>query len=328
LKALLATCFFIFLALADISAQDPLFSQYNASPLFVNPAFAGTSQITRFSLCYRNQNLAMGSSYVSYYASYDQYIELFQGGIGFNILHDVQENGMLRLLSADAIYAYSIMVNPKLTVSAGIQASYSYRSMQTGSLRFTDGVDPVDGSYTVQGDNSLHEQKGYPDVAVGFLGITRFSYLGFAAHHLNMPNMSFQTSRRVPLPWKFTLHGGTVLPLYERRFGREALRLNPNIVLTYQGGHSQFNYGLDIWAGSLYVGLWGRQHLPLTVSSVIVTGGYSGDWFRVGYSYDFSILSPYMAIMNSGAHEISFSLKLSRESSQRMKRKTIKVPII
>jgi len=274
----------------------------------------------------------MGSSYVTYYASYDQYVNLFQGGIGFNVMQDIQQDGVFRLLSLDAIYTYHLVVNPGLTVSGGIQASYSHRSMQTAVLRFPDGVDPsmpdpLGKDYIGQSDNNLDDHRGYPDVAVGFLGISRSSYLGFAAHHLNMPDMSFQSNRRMSLPWKITVHGGTVISLYERRFGREALRLNPGAVLIYQGGHSQFNYGVDVWAGNLFIGIWARQNLPLTVSSMVITGGYSGDHFRVGYSYDFNIHSSYRAVMNSGAHELSFSLKLGRESKQSMKRKAIKFPI-
>lgn len=317
----------IVLALGESGAQDPLFSQYNSSPLFLNPAFAGTSQFKRISLCYRNQNPAMGSSYVTYFASYDQYVELLQGGLGFNIMHDVQENGVLRKLSLDAIYTYHLIINPELTVSAGIQASYGHRFMQTGALHFTDGVDPTGRPYVQQPDNSLDDQKGYPDVSVGFLGITRFTYIGFAAHHLNKPNMSFRSNMKMALPWKFTVHGGTILPLYERRLGKEALRLNPGIVLIYQGGCSQFNYGVDVWAGNLFAGIWARQNLPLTISSVSVVAGYSGEIIRIGYSYDFNVLQSYREGMKAGAHELSLALKLGYDSSQRMKRKAIKFPI-
>ncbi|MDZ7648916.1 MAG: type IX secretion system membrane protein PorP/SprF [Cytophagales bacterium] len=48
-------------------AQDPQFSQYYAAPLYLNPAFTGTTQDHRFITNYRNQwpNAARGLFYDS-----------------------------------------------------------------------------------------------------------------------------------------------------------------------------------------------------------------------------------------------------------------------
>ena len=45
----------IFLFASAAQAQDPEFSQYYAAPLYLNPAFAGTSVDHRFIANYRNQ---------------------------------------------------------------------------------------------------------------------------------------------------------------------------------------------------------------------------------------------------------------------------------
>jgi len=317
----------ILLGFMDLAAQDPFLSQQYASSLYLNPAFAGTSDTRRLSMTYRNHFPGLGSSYVTYNASYDQYVELMQGGVGVNIMHDVQEGGVLRLLSFDAMYAYSLVVSQNLTMSAGIQASYSYRSINTGDLHFSDGVSATGDPYIPNADNNYSEGKGYPDFAVGFLGISRFAYAGVAIHHLNRPNMSFSKVKRIAMPWKFTVHGGAIIPIYERRFGKEAVRLNPNAVVIYQGGHNQINYGLDIWTGPIFAGLMMRQNLPVKLSAAVLCAGYSNEIFRLAYSYDFNVLNTYSQVRNAGAHELCFVLKIQYQNRQRSRSKAIKFPI-
>src|SRR5690348_3409463 len=72
-------CTVIFLA----KAQDPEFSQYYAAPLYLNPAFAGTTTDHRFMSNYRNQwpNVAMG--YQTYSLSYDYNLYQYHSGVGF-----------------------------------------------------------------------------------------------------------------------------------------------------------------------------------------------------------------------------------------------------
>ena len=64
-------------------AQDPEFSQYYAAPLYLNPAFAGTSTDHRFIANYRNQwpNIARG--YVTTAISYDYNLYQYNSGVGF-----------------------------------------------------------------------------------------------------------------------------------------------------------------------------------------------------------------------------------------------------
>ncbi|RME01149.1 MAG: type IX secretion system membrane protein PorP/SprF, partial [Bacteroidetes bacterium] len=38
-----------------LRAQDPVFTQFNATPLAINPAFAGTTHAPRFAASYRNE---------------------------------------------------------------------------------------------------------------------------------------------------------------------------------------------------------------------------------------------------------------------------------
>ena len=87
----------------DAESQDPAFSQFYANPLYMNPAMAGVEISPKIYLGYRNQWPGAINPYVTYHASYDQYIEVLQGGVGVHVGNDRQGGGVFNTLSADAI---------------------------------------------------------------------------------------------------------------------------------------------------------------------------------------------------------------------------------
>src|SRR4051812_14773105 len=86
----------IFVGLSGTAlAQDPEFTQFYANPLYLNPAFAGSTRCPRIALNYRNQWPALSGTYVTYSASYDQYVDALGGGIGLLVLNDKAGEGTL-----------------------------------------------------------------------------------------------------------------------------------------------------------------------------------------------------------------------------------------
>ena len=69
------------------SAQDPAFSQFYSNPLYLNPAFAGSSRCPR-SLNYRDQWPGIGRTFITTSASYDQHIQAIGGGLGILVSQD------------------------------------------------------------------------------------------------------------------------------------------------------------------------------------------------------------------------------------------------
>ena len=62
-------------------AQDPGYSQFFANPLHLNPALAGTSELSRTVINYRNQWPAKGNSFTTYSLSYDQLLKKYKAGL-------------------------------------------------------------------------------------------------------------------------------------------------------------------------------------------------------------------------------------------------------
>jgi type IX secretion system PorP/SprF family membrane protein len=93
-----------------VLAQDPEFTQFYANPLYLNPAFAGSTRCPRISLNYRNQWPALSGTFVTYSASYDQYVDVLGGGIGLLVLNDKAGEGTLTTSNISAVYAYQLNV--------------------------------------------------------------------------------------------------------------------------------------------------------------------------------------------------------------------------
>src|ERR1700760_219933 len=98
-------CCIIFL-LPDAKAQDPAFSQYYSAPLYLNPAFTGTTQDHRFIANYRNQwpNLARG--YETFAFSYDVSLNQYNSGVGFLAVVDKAGSAGMRSSQFNFLYSY------------------------------------------------------------------------------------------------------------------------------------------------------------------------------------------------------------------------------
>ncbi len=310
-----------------IECQDSYFSQFFNSILYLNPAYAGSAHQPRISVAYRNQMPALGSPWVSYNASYDMPVKVLQGGVGVNVLNDAQGPALNRL-SIDVMYSYFLEVSSLLTVNAGFQASYSHRFLRGSELILPDQV----SAYGFQGNSREsigNTNKGYPDFAVGFVAFTQNAYAGVSMHHLTRPDMSMFKTSGEPLSRKLTVHGGMYLSVCQKRLGREALKLNPNLVYLHQGGFRQINYGLDVICNNtVYTGAWFRHSMDFAMNAFVVHIGYDHECFRFGYSHDFNVYNPWRTMQNMGSHELTFLIKLESGRRSRGRFRTIKSPKI
>lgn len=105
------TCFLIIILLTvvrNVSAQDAEFSQFFANPLYLNPALAGTTELPRVALNYRNQWPQRGIAFNTYSVSYDQLFPKLNAGIGLQLIHDQEPNNIINSNTAALSYSYHI----------------------------------------------------------------------------------------------------------------------------------------------------------------------------------------------------------------------------
>ena len=63
------------------------------------------------------------------------------------------------------------------------------------------------------------------------------------------------------IPRKYTGHIGAMIPIYEKRSGREIMQLSPGLVAISQQIVHQINYGLDLIYKNFFGGVWTRHDL-------------------------------------------------------------------
>jgi len=302
-------------------AQDPAFSQFYANPLYMNPAMAGVEGPAKVYLGYRNQWPGASNPYVTYHASYEQFMEPLNSGLGLHISNDRQGGGVFNTISLDAIYSYHLKVSSDLMITGGLQASVGQRSMNTENLVLPSELAGI-GSYTL-----TPYSKVFPDFAVGFAGFFKNLYGGIAFHHLLEPYSSLSEDPNTRISRKYTAHFGAIIPVYEKRLGKEVLELSPNLVFFQQDIYQQLNYGLEVLYRGMIVGVWFRQDLLFSFGTAIFSAGYGNGQFRIRYSYDAKLSAPDLHIPSLGAHELSMVV-IFKNLHKSNKHRAIKCPKI
>ena len=324
-----AVCIVSVLLPATAQAQDPVFSQFNATPLLLNPAFAGTSYAPRISANYRNQWPSFAdngaAAYNTYAVSFDQFLPAFNSGFGGVVLSDNAGGGLIKATSAAATYAYRIEVNNDLSLKLGINAGFLQTRLDWNRLIFLDQLDPITGAIDPNGNpNPTNEirpdqlSKTLFDVGAGLLAYSSKFYGGISIQHLTTPDEGFlqaNTGLQQGLPLRLSLHGGAQFIVKEGNKRHAASFFSPNILFIKQGDQGQVNLGAYYSMGPVFGGGWYR-HAFSNPDAVIGTVGVQYHVLKIGYSYDFTVTA---LSSSGGTHEISRVLNL--ENSERLKRR-------
>ena len=305
--------FFIFTTFVagSIHAQDPVFSQFYAHPLGVNPAFAGKTEGGSAALNYRNQWPGINQAYVTYAASYDQYFSYINSGFGLSILTDDAGRGLYKTTDLSIYYAYHVRYNRNLQMRLGIEAGYINSRVDWSRLVFLDQLDPEFGAMSPGGlpypTDEVPPLDGNAvsvlDVSMGVLVYNDKFYGGLALKHLNSPQFSFLKINEdliEGLPMTISLHGGAELNLITLG-KRGQVFISPNFQYLNQGGFNQLNIGTIFRYYKVGTGVWYR-HTSVNPDALIFLIEGRQNNIRVTYSFDMT-LSRLQG--TGGAHEIS-----------------------
>jgi type IX secretion system PorP/SprF family membrane protein len=327
MKKLLALIIFLGNVLVAI-AQDPEFSQYYAAPLYLNPAFTGTTADHRFIANFRNQWPNVAQGYVTYAASYDYNLSNLNSGFGFLATQDQAGTAGMKSTELNFLYSYKLSISNKWVISSGLNFGYAVRSIDFNKLIFADQLQLGSTQTLPSSDPSLTNSGNahYFDFKAGLLAYNKNFWLGFAANHLNEPNRSLVNAEAY-VPLKITVHGGVRIPLYRGAFKRERIPvLSPSFVYKHQGNFEQLDVGAYLLYDPIIFGLWFRgipvlnnaQNNPRRDAAVVILG-FQLNRFEVVYSYDFTISE--LGPVSGGAHEVAlkyrFEIALHDKSKKR-----------
>ncbi len=314
-KRLLISCLLIGLGCIALKAQDPIFSQFYATPMQVNPALTGSSFVPRISMNYRNQWPALSNAYVTYSASYDQFFDKAKSGLGMVILADVAGDGIYKTTKIAGSYAYNLEFNRDFYLKAGFEVGITQITVDWDRLIFLDQIDPLRGPFDATGNPYPSQEERpfnlsayYGDFSAGFVAYSKNYYGGFSVKHVNAPNESLIATRSTfgLVPLRMTIHGGTEISLRKSYNNRDnGTFLSPNIMYVRQGEFQQLNVGAYANLESIFGGVWYR-HTFSNADAAIFLIGTRYKMFKVGYSYDLTVSQ--LTNDSGGAHEVSVSV--------------------
>jgi len=316
-------------------AQDPVFSQYAASPVYTNPALVGLYEgELRLTANFREQwpsvlapeplRTYAASAELRYNTSGRDYI-----GVAVNALQD--QGGASRYTISRIGFGLAMQKHlaggrgrNATTLGFGARVGYGQNSFDPTGLWFSSQYDSLSSTINSDGASPLPagfvtETLGYLDISTGVnFAVVREDYsilVGAAAHHVNTPNTSFLFDANENLAARFSgIVGGEYL--IERN-----LRIMPSVLFERQGQLNRLTAG-----GALYyrsenagdgdagfrMGLYGRSANDFTDNSlnfeaIILAAQLEYRDLTVGLSYDINAGHLGRTTDGRGAFEISLS---------------------
>jgi type IX secretion system PorP/SprF family membrane protein len=310
-------------AVLSVQAQDIHFTQFNLSPLTINPAFTGMhSGLWRASGIYRTQWASVTAPYKTTGLSFDMPIAKDIGeddnlSFGVNVFTDQSGDGNLLNNTVMGSLAYHKFFgqDAKTSLSVGMQGGYSQKSIDLARLYFADQFQ--NGGYQpgVSLENlNLKTSSWLANVGLnwGHRISNKFGYsIGAAAFNLNQPLETLQkrssTGADVGLGMRITSQIGAVWMLSDR------ISLAPAFLYQTQSSATEMLVGSEVKyilgdpeirsvASSVFLGGWTRLG-----DATLVTGGVEFKGFRVGVGYDMTNSKLAAAAGGVGSFELGVS---------------------
>jgi len=299
-----------------VRAQDVHFSEFNETPLHLNPAYTGLFDgIFRISIHHRNQWTSMGSPYTTSAGSFDCAIGNPKGarlGIGAFIYKDQAGDSKLGTFNGSLSLSGMVKLDDYNTLSAGFMGGYAQRSADISTLQWENQY--INGTYDPNaspGEGNLLTSFAYADFAGGvayqyrsvggnIVGKDVFELnAGVSAFHLNKPEMKYHGGGTEDKAMRLVFHTHVRIDL-----PGTAWSLRPSLTYMQQGPAKELMFGgavrYRIKSGTKITNFFSESGIGMGIhyrwKDAIVPQFYYdlGDFF-IGLAYDVNI-SKYSAI--------------------------------
>ncbi|MFN5911707.1 MAG: PorP/SprF family type IX secretion system membrane protein [Bacteroidota bacterium] len=317
----LFTAILAFGALTNLKAQDIHFSQWEYSPMTLNPALAGANSPMQAVINYRNQWSKVGTAYQTMAASFDARLsepKRGQSGIfaaGLNFYNDRAGAQRISTNIMTLNLAYHLLIDRESMLGIGLYGAYGQRAFSSDGAQWMSQYDGFgyNASY-VSGEEFNSPSFNMFDAGAGIVysynmrggymtqNIRKRINVGFTAFHVNRPKFSFidQDNERLAIRYSAFFNGD---------FGIKNTRgiVQPGIYYQRQGGHQEImfgmNYGYVLHEGSRATGFTRPMTLFLGMfyrlqDAAVARVMFEYDLFSLGFAYDIN-LSNLTSVTNS-----------------------------
>jgi len=322
----------------QVKAQDVHLSQFDAAPLFYNPALAGNFPGEhRFIGNYKGQ----WSTFNTFLLSYDRCLpeDIFtvgggQIGVGGMLLGDVagaNSYGKMQLKLIPAWHKDLAEKKNMLRASVGANFSFYYNTIDNSTVTTESGYG-ADGSVQPGFDMGDSDINADVDIGINLFSVLNESKvyptnLGITFHHLAKSGSSFVDGKDIDKPRLFTVNANSEIPI-----GKDFLAM-PSLIYANQAKFDELSmgsyFGYDLLKGDkpspsqkfymVYLGSWYRWN-DATIIAVGLKGkgAKTNHWWRVALSYDITV-SSYREMSTRGTNdsfELSFMYIIERADFQ------------
>jgi type IX secretion system PorP/SprF family membrane protein len=325
--SLIFTIFSLISALT-VCGQDIHFSQYNLTPLVVNPAQAGAYKSVQVIANYKSQWTSVSpNAYKTMMLSYDgrfmqkKWQSKWLAG-GINIFSDKAGDGNMKTMQGNITFGYHSQISDRSTLGACLVGGFAQRSIDYSKLTWDEQY--VNGAFDPNAqtfEQAGSVKFGYSDFGLGVLyqynkGQMYSSandmfilHTGLAITHLNRPQYSFYSTSDERLYAKITAHADALIGIKNTNFS-----LLPGFIYRSQGPASEvlpgcyFRYMLSeqskftgfIKGASIMLGTHWRVKDAFIPSVQFELAEYA-----IGLSYDMNMSGLRSATSGKGGFEIS-----------------------
>ena len=298
-------------------AQDARFTQSYANPLRINPAIMAANRDIKFGLNYRSQwsFIEKGYKTYSFTAMYPIILKDEKGKVDIGVTGMNDKAGAFSTADFALAIDYSKEISPNNNLCLSLIGGYAQTSIDVTNQTFDSQY--LQGNFNANNptnETNINSSVSNTDLGFGFLWFFNpnrkeskiNAYMGIAGFHLNQPNQSL-TDSEAKLPMRFSYQAGMKV------FGNGKTDLSPAVRVNNQNGNLEpaaglyanyhFNYNLVF-----VIGGWYRAH---DATAIVV--GFEHSNFTFGYSNDMISSGLNDAKNNVKAHEITLSVKFSKE---------------
>jgi len=298
-KKALASIILLSLLAVRVHSQDVHFSQFDAAPLFFNPALAGLIDcnnriIGNFKSQWATYNSAM--------ISYDQGIAKLttarsKFGLGGFVNVDYAGATSYGNTLVELTPAYHFQAVPsKLTFSLGLAAMFNYNTINQDKVRLPNAIDPITGEPIAGGNDLENASQFYWDLGAGVNAQYKVKSefpinVGFAMKRLlgnggGLENKSTDNYRR------FSINSNAIIPI------NKVASFLPSLIYLQQNRYNELNFGtyfkyniaqytkiLD----AVYVGVWYRWN-DAVIMALAADKLLGKSWLmNFGVNYDLTV---------------------------------------
>ncbi|MCW3083576.1 MAG: hypothetical protein JWP12_942 [Bacteroidetes bacterium] len=294
-------------------AQDFHLSQYDAPPMFLNPAMTGMFDGKfRIEAHYRTQWAAVATKpFTTTGISFDMPIKKF--GVGVQIMNYRAGAGQFNVLSALVSVAYDIVIDKAKNhhFALGIQGGIVYKSFDINKLTFGNQYTPLNGgdfdmnlptNEVLQNSTILTH-----DINAGALyyfakeNVRINPFVGFSAFHLTQPQESFYDNGN-KLPVRYYAHGGLKINVNEK------IQLLPKAIYMHEVNDNE-------WTATLLLHYFLKDADTYLIfgptyrskDAGIIEAGIKKGQYTCRISYDINTSSLQTVSNHRGGFEISFT---------------------